>query len=246
MAEPTTREEFKDYCLRRLGKPVVEINVDDDQVEDRLDDALAYYRDYHYDGSEKDYVKHQLTANNVTNKYIEIPESIMSVVNVFPIGTGTSTNNMFSVRYQLSLNEVFDWSSQQMAPYVMTMERLSQLEQLLIGMQPIRHSRHKNRLMIDTDWTRFSVGEYVIIECYRVIDPEVYPDVWKDWWLKRYATAQIKRQWGSNMSKFEGMQLPGGVMMSGLRIYQEAVEEINDLEKEMITSFSLPVSDMIG
>lgn len=246
MATPTTRTELKKYCLRRLGAPVVEINVDEDQVDDRIDDALEFYRDYHYDGSERTFLKHQVTETDKANKYIDIPPTIMGVINIFPIGTGLQANNLFNLRYQISLNEVHDWASEKIQHYVASMERISLLEELLVGKQPLRFNRHTDKMYIDMDWNRVSVGEYIIVECYQVLDPDTYTSVWGDWWLRQYATALIKRQWGENMKKFEGMQLPGGVTFNGQTIWSEAQEEILRLEEEVQKKFSMPAMDMIG
>lgn len=246
MAQPTSRSEFKEYCLRRLGKPVIEINVDEEQVDDRVDEALAYYQDYHFDGTSKDFLQHQVTAEEIANKSITIPESIIGVINIFDIGDAIHTQNLFNLRYQFALNDFYDTTNVSLIDYRMAMERIQFFEEILVGKQPIRYNRHKNVLHIDMDWGRVVPGNFIIVECYRVVDPETYTDVWKDRWLLRYATALIKKQWGSNLSKFEGMQLPGGVTFNGQQIYNDANEEIRQLEEEMITSYSLPVSDLIG
>lgn len=247
MAIPTTRTQFKEYCLRRLGKPVIEINVDEDQVEDRIDDALRYYWDYHFDGSEKIYYKHQVTAQNQSDKYITLPENILGAVSVFSIADPSiRSDDLFNIRYQIALNDLYTLTSVSMVPYFVVMEHLSLIAEMLVGKQPIRHSRHMNKLYIDMDWGSLNEGEFLLIEAYQVIDPEIYQDVWKDQWLMRYSTALIKRQWGSNLTKFTGMQLPGGVSFNGEKIYNDAVAEIQQLETEMISSYSLPVMDMVG
>jgi hypothetical protein len=248
MATPTTRTEFKKYCLRELGAPVIEINVDEDQVEDRIDDALDYFRDFHYDGTTHDYYKHQITADDKTNGYITLPEGITGVVGVFPIGAGLNTNNLFNLRYQITLNEIYDWAHSTFAHYTMSMERIALMQELFVGKQPIRFNRHTDKLYIDMDWEyRASTGEYIIIECYRSVwDSAAEGDVWSDRWLRKYATQLIKRQWGTNLKKFAGMQLPGGLTFNGEQIYQEAEEEIKRLEEEVINTYSLPTYDMIG
>lgn len=328
MASPTTRAEFKEYCLRKLGKPVIEINVDDDQVEDRIDEAIKYYWDYHFDGSERLYYKYMIqdsdrrdavkeitivdggtgysnsdtvvitkdpscptgtgaTASIVTDNlgtivqvnmtapgagytldpsvsittstgsgadlrgykggYIKIPENIIGVTGIFPIGDPSlSVNDIFNIRYQIALNDLYTLTSVQLTPYYMAMEHLALIQQLLVGQQPIRFNRHTDKMYIDTDWGKLPVGRFILIECYRVIDPNEYRDAWGDRWLSRYCTALIKKQWGNNMKKFSGMQLPGGITMNGQQIYEEAAEELAKLEDEMINSYSLPVLDMYG
>lgn len=247
MAIPSSRSEFKEFCLRKLGKPVIEINVDDDQVNDRIDEALKFYQDYHYDGSEKFYLKHQITATDISNEYIPVSNNTIGVTNVFPIGVGLNTNNLFNLRYQLSLNEIVNWTGVRLHNYTMSMERIALMEELLVGKQPLRFNRHQDRLYLDIDWsTKVSVGEYLIFETYRSLDPDTYTDVWGDWWLQKYATALIKKQWGSNLIKFEGLQMPGGVSFNGERIFEEAKDEVQKMEDEMIEKYSLPATDMIG
>lgn len=246
MSTPTTREQFKQYCLRALGKPVIEINVDEDQVEDRVSEALKYYADYHFDGTGKQYYKHQITAEDKTNKYITLPENIIGAVKIFPIGGMLTANNIFDIRYQIALNDLYTLTSVSMVPYYMAMSHIQLLEQLLIGQKPIRYNRHTNRLYIDMNWDLISLGEYVVLEAYGIIDPDEYTDVWSDRWLARYTTALIKRQWGNNIKKFGEMKLPGGLTFNGQKIYDEATDEIEKLEHEMIVNFSLPVADFIG
>ena len=241
MALPISRSDFKETCLRRLGKGVIGISVTDEQVEDAIDYCLSYYADYHFDGSAKLYYKHQLDQTDIDNRYITLPENIMGVVNIFDISSalGTSTTDMFSITYQIALNDLWTFMSSSMVPYYMTMQHIRLLEQLLVGQQPIRYERHRNRLYIDMDWSKFYVGAFVVVEAYEVIDPEEFVDVYKDRWLIRYTTAHIKRQWGENMKKHQGMPMPGGIMLNGQHIYDEAVEEINRLEDEMINTYGL-------
>lgn len=247
MAQPTTRKEFKEWCLRKLGKPVIEINVDPDQVDDRVDEALSYYWDYHFDGAEKIFLKHQITQTDIDNGYITVPENIIGVINIFNLSSNAAfTNNMFSAQYQFILNHIHELTDYNLVHFYMSMQHLQFMEEILTGMQPIRYNRHVNKLHIDTDWKNLSVGDYIVAEAYSIVDPNVYTDVWKDRWLQSYAAAKIKYQWGSNLTKFVGMQLPGNVQFNGEQILSDAREEINKLEEEMIVSYSLPVMDMIG
>ena len=248
MALPTSRQQHIDYCLRNLGAPVLQINADPEQLEDRVDEALQYYRDYHFDGTSKTYRKHQLTATDISNQYITVPESIMGITRIFDFGSSlTSSSSLFDLKYQIHLNDLYDFSTTQIAPYAMTMTYIETLNEMFTGRKPIRFNRHQNKLHIDMDWSSdASAGRYIIIDCYEVVDPNIYTDVWNDRWLLRYTTALFKRQWGTNLSKFAGIQLPGNITLDGTRILNEAIEEINKLESEMINSFSLPVYDMIG
>lgn len=247
MAIPTSKAEFKEYCLRKLGKPVIEINVDDDQIDDRVDESLKYYYDYHFDGSEKVYYKHQVTDADKSNKFITLPENIIGAIRVFPIGDPSiRSDDLFNIRYQIALNDLYTLTSVSMVPYYMVMQHLATITEMLVGKQPIRYNRHTNKCYIDMDWNSVSTGEYLLIEAYEVINPDTYTDAWGDRWLQEYATAKIKYQWGSNLTKFTGLTLPGGVQFNGEKILDDAKREIEKLESEMISSYSLPVSDMVG
>jgi len=247
MARPTTRNEFIEYCLRKLGKPVIEINVDEDQVQDRVDEALAYYWDYHFDGSDKVYYKHLITDTDITNRYITLPENIIGAVNIFPIQAfGASSMSMFNLDYQIALNDLYTLTSVSMVPYYMAMERIAFMTELLVGKKPIRYNRNRNILHIDMNWNIARPGSFLVIEAYEIVDPTVYADVWKERWLQNYAAAKIKYQWGTNLTKFTGMVLPGGVTFNGEKILDDAGREIEKMEAEMISSFSMPVLDMVG
>ena len=247
MANPASRQQLKEYCLRRLGEPVVDVNVDDEQLEDRIDDALKFYQDYHYDGTERIFLKHQITADDKTNEYIEINDNIIGIIRVFDIGDSLNSSNLFNIRYQIHLNDLFDFTSTTYVPYVTAMRHVEQLEEIFVGKKPIRFNRHKNRLHIDMDWSDdVTAGEYIIIEAYRILDPETYTDVYGDRWLREYTTQLFKRQWGENLKKFEGMQLPGGLQFNGQQIYNEAQDEIARMESEVTTNYGGIVMDMTG
>lgn len=247
MAQPTTRKEFKEWCLRKLGKPVIEINVDPDQVDDRVDEALSWYWDYHFDGTERTYFKHQITDTDKENGYITIPENIIGAVKVFNLSSNPAfSSSMFSAKYQFVLNHLHELTDYNLTNFYMSMMHLQYMEEILAGMQPLRYNRHVNKLHVDTNWDNVPTGTYIVAECYQIVDPEVYTDVWKDRWLQNYASAKIKYQWGSNLTKFNGMTLPGNVQFNGEQILKDAEDEIRRLEEEMITSYSLPVQDMIG
>ena len=268
MAEPATRENLKQYALRALGKPVIEINADDDQLEDRLDEALQYFAQYHYDGIQRAYLKYQyteadktrmtadstesITKNSVTttwkegNNFIVVPESVISVINIFPF-SNKSNMNLFDVRYQMRLNDLYDFSSTSVINYDVVLRHLDFLDHILVGEKPLRFNQHDNRLYIDMDWTNdLQVGEYIVIEAYRKMDPTVYTDVYNDIFLKRYVTALFKKQWGANLSKFDGVAMIGGVTLNGRQIYSEALQDIEKLEQEIRSTFELNPAMMIG
>ena len=328
MATITNRQDFKTYCLRRLGFPVIEINVDDDQVEDRIDDALQYWQDYHFDGLQKVYyikaiTGSQLTTNasiqsvlpnivsligatsdatatifssndntgtsftitgtsaftigeglnyidaqgnehstgatvtsysigDVDQRYLDLsgstdaqgnPMEIVGVTRIFPVSDSQATVNMFDLRYQLRLNELYDFTSASYINYTLTQQHLRSLEIMFTGEVPIRFQRHMQRLYIDWSWgySEAPIGTVVVAECYAAINPDVYNHVYNDRWLKEYATQLIKRSWGNNLSKFAGLQLPGGVTLDGKTIYKEAADEIERLEREMEMNYGAPL-----
>ena len=302
MAIPSTRETLKQYCLRNLGKPVIDINVDDDQVEDRIDEALQYFAQYHSDGIERMYLKYKVTADDVTrltkNKsynvdekgtvaenieledetnnnidskagtgdliqqdgaailtedstlvrtayeenqnYLVIPDAVISVINIFPLSDRANLN-MFDVRYQLRLNDLYDFSSTSIVHYQMTMQHLDFLDHVLVGEKPIRFNQLSNRLYIDQDWSNdISADEYIIIECYRKLDPTTHSDIYDDLYLKRYTTTLIKRQWGQNLSKFSGTAMLGGVTLNGPELFSTAIDEQQKLEEEIRSNYEEP------
>ena len=270
MAIPTSKSTFKSYCLRALGFGVIDINVSDDQADDRIDEALQYFAQYHYDGVEKMYLKYQLTQTDIDrargnttttsadtvdssitasfkegNNFIPMPSSVVSVVQIFNFDEA-QTNSMFDIRYQLRLNDLYDFSSTSIIHYEMTMKQLDLLEHILVGEVPIRFNQHQNRLYLDMAWEEVTADEHLIIECYRKIDPATFTDIFDDIYLKRYATALIKRQWGANLSKFNGVATLGGVTMNGEQIYSQAIEEIQRLEEQIQLSFETPIDYMIG
>ena len=268
----TSRETLKQYALRALGKPVIEINVEDDQVEDRIDEALQYFAQYHYDGVERMYLKYEVQAADITRarsdetlstvtdeedtsvtavfkegkNYIPVPDSVVSILQVFPF-TDKAALNLFDVRYQIRLNDLYDFSSTSIIHYDMTLRHLDMLDHILVGERPIRFNQHKNRLYIDMDWSNdIDAGDFIIIECYRKLDPSTFTDIFDDIFLKKYLIQLIKKQWGTNLSKFQGVAMLGGVTMNGEQIYSQAQEEINKLEEQIQLSYELPPNYMMG
>lgn len=246
MPVPTNKEEFREYCLRALGHPILRIEVTEEQMDDRIEEALRIFYDYHFDGSRKLYYKHEITQEDKDNGYIVIPEYINGVVGVFDSGIGnTSTNNLFSLQYQIVQQDAYTLLSQSLIPYYMTFSHLELINQLLVGKKPIRFNRHENKVYIDQDWNAVPVGTFIILDAYAIMDPEEYADVWNDRWLKEFAVALIKRQWGSNLSKFQGIQMAGGVTFNGAEIRAEAEAEITRLREELTRNAPI-LHDMIG
>lgn len=243
----TSRQSLIDYCLRALGEPVVEINIDDQQIEDRVDDAIEYFRLYHYDGIEKIYLKHQITQQDIDNQYFEVNDLIYGVTRVFPVASATSVSkSMFDMQYQLRLNDLYDLTSTSIVYYTQVMSHLALLDQTLNGQPLYRFNRLNNRLYIDTDWkAKMDIGNFVLVECYRALDPADAPRLYGDNFIKHYTTALIKKQWAVNIKKFSGMQLPGGVTIDGNKLYEEAQAEIKELEEDLMNK-SAPLTFSMG
>ena len=321
MAQPNSRTTLIDYCLRSLGSPVIEINVDEDQVDDRIDEALQFYQTYHADSIEKFYLKHEVTNSSLTltaaiatnftvgetitggtsgakavvktvsgsiitynrpkdlnkkfaaaetitggtssstavissiskgdieNGYITVPNLITDVVRVMPIRDSVSSSDMFDIRYQIHLNDLHSVGFMgNLTEYVMSQQYLSLLDIMIDSDDKhINFDKHQNKLDIFMDWDKEVIkGDYLVVECYRIIDPNTYTDVYNDYFLKRYATALIKRQWGTNLIKFEGMVMPGGVTFNGRQMFDDATEEITKLEEEARLNWEQPVDFMVG
>ena len=273
MAVPATRETLKQYALRALGKPVIEINADDDQLEDRIDEAVQYFQQFHSDGIRRTYLKYKLTAADKARlsglnqesetktdlkdssvsttwyedkNYLVVPETVLSVINIFPF-SNKGNMNLFDVRYQLRLNDLYDFSSTSIINYDVVLRHLDFLDHILVGEKPLRFNQHENRLYIDMDWKNdLQVDEYLVIEAYRKLDPNTHTDVYNDIYLKRYVTALFKKQWGQNLSKFDGVQMIGGVQLNGAQIFSQALDDIRNLEDEIRKSYELNPAMMIG
>ena len=249
MAKPNSRQTLIDYCLRSLGEPVIEINVDEDQLDDRIDEALQFYQHYHDDAIEKVYLKHVVTQDDITNGYIPINDLVTDVVRVLPLRETVSSTDMFDIRYQIHLNDIYALGFMgSLTEYVMAQQWLALLDLVIDSDEKhVNFERHKNRLEIFMDWSEeVEVGDNLLIECYRIIDPDSFTDVYNDYFLKRYATALIKKQWGQNLIKFEGMVMPGGVTFNGRQLFDDAVQELEQLVEEARLNWEKPVDFMTG
>ncbi len=251
MANPSSRQTLIDYCKRKLGEPVIEVNVNEDQVEDRVDEALQYYQEYHSDATYRGYLKHQMTASDITNQYITISDSVLFVKRILPISSSFGQSyNFFDIKYQMMLNDIADMNNfaGDLAYYEQLQQHLSLLDMKLNGTPQVEFSRRQNRLYIfgDIQDEDIQEGEYVIAETYSIVDPEAFGSVYNDMWLKQYTTALIKEQWGLNLMKFEGMQLPGGVILNGRQLYDDAQGELQDLREKIRLEHELPVDFMVG
>lgn len=247
MAQPSDRESFKEYCLRKLGAPVIEINVADEQVDDRIDEAISFFRDYHYDGSQLVYLKHQLTAQELEQGWIAVPSRLLGITRIFDLGTSISTGSgMFNVSYQFVLHNLEQITGYDVTNYYMTMQHLEFLQEILVGKPLIRYNRHVDKLFIDIRKNTLKAGSFIIMEAYDIVDGAVYADFWRDRWLQNYAATLIKEQWGFNLTKFEGMQLVGGVTFNGTQILSDAREERLRLEDQAMNSLQPLIHNFCG
>lgn len=251
MANPNSRATLIDYCKRRLGDPVIEINVDEDQLEDRVDEALQYYQEYHSDATLRTYLKHLVTADDVANEYISLSSDITFVSKMFPVSSSfNSSFNFFDIKYQMMLNDVADLQNfaGDLAYYEQMQQFLAILDMKLNGQPQIQWSRHENRLYIHGDFADddIDVDDYIILDVYQIVDTTSATSVFNDWWLKEYATQLIKQQWGMNLIKFEGVQLPGGVTFNGRQLYDDATAEIERLKERLHEDFSFAAPLMVG
>lgn len=243
---PSTREELKQYCLRKLGHPVIQINVADEQLEDRIDEALQYFSEYHFDGVQKTYLQHELTQTDIDNEYITLSNDVLSVVRMYPISSANSLG-MFDIRYQMRLNDFYNFSSSMISYYDQVKRHMNLIQMVLQGEPTIRFNRHMNKLYIDCDWsTQFNEGDYLVGETYVMLSPTTYTDIYNNLFLKRYCVALFKQQWGQNLSKYDNFQLPGGQTFNGSQILQQATDELRQIEDDMETKYSEPVDFMVG
>jgi hypothetical protein len=245
--KPANKEELKDFCLRQLGYPVIQINVDDEQVNDAIELAFEYWNEFHFNGTERTYVKHQVTAQDKANRFVTVSDSLIGATRVFKVGQNKMAMNMFDLRYQLRLNDLWDLSSTSYVNYSLTMQHLATLDLIFTGETPIRFNRLTDKLYIDWDWENdIAIDEYIVIEGFIITNPDTYTQVWNDRMLKKLATSYVKKQWGTNMSKFDKMQLPGGVTMRGVDIFNEAVNEIKEIEGEIRSTYEAPPGFLVG
>lgn len=253
MAQPNSRQELMDYCLRRLGFPVIDINVDSDQLEDRIDDAVAKYREFHYDGVEECYLAHKVTAGDQQNRYITVSDNIIGITRLLPVtgssisSQGTSGFNIFDINYQIRLNDFYNLLSSSYTYYVIAREHLAMLDLIVTGEIPFDFNKKTKRVNLYMDWNgRLDVDDYIVFEAFRIVDPETYGKVYSDPWLKSYTTALFKMQWGNNLTKYGNYTLPGGLVVNGEKIYNDAMLEVEKLEEELRDVYEAPPQMITG
>jgi hypothetical protein len=279
MAKPSTRQGLIDYCLRRLGAPVLEINVDDEQIDDLVDDAIQYFNERHYDGVEKMYLKYKITDDDLArgrakntdgvgivtttgtstivgtattfsfyenSNYIQVPESVIGIEKIFKFDTSSISGGMFSIKYQLFLNDLYYFNSVELLQYSMVKSYLEDIDFLLTTDKQVRFNKRQDRLYLDIDWGSQAAGDYLVLECYRALDPDSFTQVYNDSFVKQYLTALIKRQWGQNLIKFQGVKLPGGTELNGRQLYEDGVRDLEEIKQRMSSEYELPPMDLIG
>jgi hypothetical protein len=281
MAKPASKQELIDYSLRKLGAPVLEINVDDDQIDDLVDDALQYFQERHFDGIERMYLKYKVSQDDIdrgkatgtsgvgivttsgisttvsgmstmtnnyyeTSNFIQVPDSVIGVEKIFKFDTSTISGSMFSIKYQLFLNDLYFFNSVDLLQYSMVKTYLEDIDFLLTTDKQIRFNKRQNRLYLDIDWGAETKDTYFVIDCYRILDPNTFTGVYNDSFLKKYVTSLIKRQWGQNLIKFKGAKLPGGIELNGREIYDDAERELEEIRQRMSLDYEVPPLDMIG
>lgn len=240
----TTRRGLIDYCLRALGQPVIQINVAPEQIEDRVDEALHMFWEFHGEGTEKTYIAHKLTQKEITNKNIELPDEILTVIRVLPFNNSISSYNL---QFQAYMTDVLGAALRgSSANYLIAQQYLNTIQSVFNSEKSIRFNRITHQLRLDTDWAVFKPDDFIIIECFSAINPEDWEEVYNNAWLKEYTTALIKKQWGTNLSKYNGFQLPSGMTLDGATILQSALQEIQNLEEELRSVWSLPVDFAVG
>jgi hypothetical protein len=313
----SSRDDLIDYCRRKLGEPVIQLNIDDDQISDRVDEALAFFQQYHFDATQKVYISHLVQQSDIDNRYIDLSQAsglaavtagsvnvvgtgslfasefvvgnqikingetrtvatisgnlgltvtlpftnsatsavitnvneanaITGVNRIFPV-TSAARISMFDIRYQMRLHDLFDFSSVSYTNYTLTMQHLRTIDMLFTGEAPVRFNKHQNRLYVDVAWGEsIQPGEFMLIEAYKIVNPDSFTDVWNDKWLKMYTTALIKQQWGTNLKKYSGIALPGNITFNGQVIYDEATAELAKIEEDMQSHFETPPMFLIG
>lgn len=247
MAQPTNREDFKAYCLRKLGAPVIDINLSDEQIDDRIDEAIDFYRDYHYDGSVLVYLKHELTQQEIDQGWVPTPQRLIGVTRIFDLSSSmTGGSGMFNVQYQFVLNNIRDLVNYDVTNYYMSMQHIEFMKEILVGKPLIRYNRRTDKLFIDGKSKILEPGSFIIIEGYDIVDGDLYEDFWKDRWLQNYATTLIKENWGSVLTKYENAQLVGGLTFNGQQILSDAREERLRLEEQAINTLQPLVFNFQG
>lgn len=246
MAIPSSRQELVEYCLERCGHPVISINIAPKQLDNCIDDALQYWREYAIDGQERTFLIHQITATDIANRFIPMPANVISVINVYGANAGNSSGTLFNVDYHITADAILGITGGSpgggVSQYFITKQYLADVNWLFNPDAPFRYRIHNQRLFIDTDWNaKFPEGAYVMVECYAWIDPAVYASVWGNWQLRELAAAMVKRQWGDNLRKFNNVALPGGVVLNGEAIYQGALQEIEMIKESYIDNFGEPL-----
>ena len=279
MAKPGTRQQLIDYALRKLGAPVLEINVADEQIDDLVDDTIQYFNERHYDGVERMYLKYKISQEDIdrgkasettgvgivtttgtstitgtattfsfyeNSNYIQVPDSVIGIENIFKFDTSAISGGMFSIKYQMFLNDLHYFGSVELLQYAMTKSYLEDIDHILTTDKQVRFNKRQNRLYLDIDWKEQKKDTYLVIECYRALDPASFSQIYNDSFVKKYLTASLKKQWGQNLIKFQGVKLPGGTELNGRQLYEDGERELEDIKQRMFSEYEMPPLDLIG
>jgi hypothetical protein len=285
MAKPSSKQGLIDYALRKLGAPVLEINIDDDQIDDLVDDAIQLFNERHFDGVERMYLKYRFTQNDIdrgkannqdgsdntvglttttgtstniagygtttssfveTSNFIQVPDSVIGIEKIFKFDTSSISGGMFSIKYQLFLNDLYYFNSVELLQYSMVKSYLEDIDFLLTPERQVRFNKKQNRLYIDMDFNSMNTEDFIVIDCFRALDPDDFTKVYNDPFVKMYLVALMKRQWGQNLIKFRGVKLPGGLELNGREIYEDGERELEAVKQKMQLEYELPPLDFIG
>ena len=285
MAQPSSRQGLIDYALRKLGSPVLEINIDDDQIDDLVDDAIQLFNERHFDGVEEMFLKHEFTQDEIdrgkatsqtdsqntagivtttgtstsisgygtttssfveTSNFIQVPDSVIGIEKIFKFDTSSISGGMFSIKYQLFLNDLYYFNSVELLQYSMVKSYLEDIDFLLTPDRQVRFNKKQNRLYLDLDYNSIREGDFIVIDCQRILNPDDFTKVYNDPFLKMYVTALLKKQWGQNLIKFRGVKLPGGLELNGREIYEDGERELESIKQKMQLEYELPPLDFIG
>lgn len=255
--QPHDKPSLIQWCLRSLGNGAIQIEVTPDQLDDRIDEAIDYFVEFHMDGVNKRYVSMQVTSQDQTQGYFQMAANVVGVSSIFILSTetiqsaSTQSFNMFDLNYQIRLNELYDFTSADYVYFELANEHIRTLEMLFIGYVPIRYNRYDNKLFCDMDWYGDVIaGSYIIAECYCLLDNPANgtpaTTYWDDIALRELARALIYQQWAQNLSKYAGTPLPGGITVDAKRMLEDATAQVDAAKERMRDLWQAPAQWLIG
>ena len=248
--DPQNREEFKTYIRAKLGEPVINLEVSEFQVDIAVDEALQYFQNYHYLGSTHSYYVYEITQADINSKSFTLPSDVLGVTTVYDFSTAGGLGlsaDVYSQSWQMTYDLVFNQNvlNGSFATYYTNKTYYDMIDSLINGMKSIRFNQYENKVFLDNTWENYKVGDKLVVDCFIVLDPDDNPEIWADRWLVRYATAKLQKQWGENISKYDGT-LPGGMKLNYERILSEAINEIKEIEDNCLRDYSEPPRDFVA